>query len=258
MITILSPAKKLLNFEHPYRGMSSNPQFPEQTKSLVDIMKTKTQSQIASLMGLSAELSRLNYERYQAYNTETMPDVSAYPAIHFFQGDVYQTLEAQHWSEDTMVFAQSHLLVLSGLYGLLRPLDLIQPYRLEMGTRLSNPRGNNLYDFWGDIVTNAINQQLSHDDNPTLINLASNEYASVVKMEKIDYPCLSITFKEEKDGKQKVIGIHAKKARGAMARFIMTEQIESIDRLSSFSQRGYEFDETQSHDHELVFVCRHV
>lgn len=257
MITILSPAKKLLNFKQLYDGKTTEPQLLDQTRLLIEIMKEKTQSQIARLMGLSDQLAKLNYERYQAFQLSSVSEAIACPAIYFFQGDVYQTLEAHHWSEDTMMFSQSHLLILSGLYGLLRPLDLIQPYRLEMGTRLGTPRGKNLYDFWGDRITDAVNKQLSTDSCPILINLASSEYAKVIDFDKINYPNVTVIFKEEKKGQQKVIGIHAKKARGAMARYIMTERIRSVEQITKFNQRGYAYDQSQSNEKVLVFVSIH-
>lgn len=178
----------------------------------------------------------------------------AYPALFLFQGDVYQGLDAKNWDQKTLHYAQDHLRILSGLYGLLKPLDAIQPYRLEMGTRLENPAGKTLYDFWKHAVTHALNQQLAEQKNPVLINLASIEYVKVVDEKTLDYPIITINFYEKKNDRLKMIGIHAKKARGAMARFLMQHQSENLSCLKEFKELGYKFHAPTSSERHFDFV----
>ncbi|MCL5273107.1 MAG: peroxide stress protein YaaA [Gammaproteobacteria bacterium] len=257
MFTLLSPAKKLLSISKPYPNETSEPLFLQNTKVLAQLMKSKSVDEIARLMDLSRELAVLNYDRYQQFYLKDCAAVHSYPSLFIFQGDVYQGLSAGSWSQEDIDFSQSHLRILSGLYGLLRPLDTIQPYRLEMGVSLSNPKGNNLYDFWRDAITNALNEQLESDPNPVLINLASNEYFKAVNVKKIHYPIVTINFYEQKNNKLKMIGIYAKKARGLMAKYIMQNKIDTIEQIKSFSESGYMYNEQTSSEHHLDFVRIH-
>lgn len=249
MLTLLSPAKKLLNIEKPYVGITSKPSFGDKTGALVTLMQSKTVADIATLMDLSDDLATLNFERYQNFW-----DAPVYPAVFLFQGDVYQGLQANSWEQSTVEYSQSHLRILSGLYGLLNPLDSIQPYRLEMGVRLKNPCGKNLYDYWQDTITQALNQQLKEQKNPVLINLASTEYFKAVNEKKLDHPIVTINFYEKKNDQLKMIGIHAKKARGVMAKFIMENQIDSLEQLKQFNELGYQYNEPSSSAHHLDFI----
>jgi cytoplasmic iron level regulating protein YaaA (DUF328/UPF0246 family) len=256
MLTLLSPAKKLYHFSEPYLNQTSHPQFIKKAKELAQIMKTKSQAQIADLMKLSNALAHLNYDRYQNFDLSENP-TAVYPALFLFQGDVYQGLEAKKWTEEEIQYAQSHLAILSGLYGLLRPLDTIQPYRLEMGVGLSNPSGETLYDFWRETISNAINEELAQHVNPLLINLASTEYFKAVDGKKLKYPVLTINFYERKNNEVKMIGIHAKKARGVMAKFLMCKQIDESVRIKDFKELGYQFSADSSSEHHFDFIRSH-
>ncbi|WP_392537034.1 peroxide stress protein YaaA [Legionella sp. 227] len=254
MLILLSPAKKLLNSFKPYAGTTSEPIFADKTKILVKLMKTKSANEIAALMDLSKDLAELNYNRYQSFDLEEKVLSHLYPALFLFQGDVYQGLKAATWEQKTVEYSQNHLRILSGLYGLLKPLDSIQPYRLEMGVRLENPSGKNLYDFWQETVTHSLNQQLANQKNPVLINLASTEYFKAVDEKRLDYPIVTINFYERKHEQLKMIGIHAKKARGTMAKFLMQNQFDDLTHLKQFNELGYKFHEPTSTAQHLDFV----
>lgn len=257
MLTLLSPAKKLLHFDKPYLEQCTTPRFEERSQSLMEILKSKSERDIAKLMNLSPSLSKLNYERNHAFDLSKAPLEASYPALYFFQGDVYQTLQPFDWSNEVVRFSQSHLLILSGLYGLLRPLDRIQAYRLEMGTRLRNPAGTTLYEFWQETITQALNNDLERHEVPVIINLASTEYFKAVNSKMLKFPIIQIQFLEEKNNQQKIIGIYAKKARGLMARFIMSNGIDHPEKLKSFDALGYQFDPEQSDKKRFLFVRRH-
>lgn len=254
MLTLLSPAKKLLAISKPYSSSMTEPLLLKKALKLVKIMKSKSREQIASLMDLSQDLATLNYDRYQHFSTKALNPALSYPALFLFQGDVYQGLQASGWSSMDVEYAQSHLGILSGLYGLLKPLDGIQPYRLEMGVRLINPCGNSLYDYWSETITKTLNQHLALHDNPVLLNLASNEYFKVVDLKKMKYPVVTINFYERKNDEIKMIGIFAKKARGLMAKYIIQQRIEHLDQLKAFKESGYQFNEESSSDGHLNFI----
>ncbi|MFI4919548.1 MAG: peroxide stress protein YaaA [Legionellales bacterium] len=254
MLTLLSPAKKLLAINKPYTQNTTLPQFDSKTLELVSLMKSKTKEDIAGLMSLSQALATLNFDRYQEFVLQDPQLSQTYPALLLFQGDVYQSLQAACWDNTSIEYSQCHLAILSGLYGLLRPLDRIQPYRLEMGVRLANPCGNNLYNFWQTSITSALNQQLAEHDNPVLINLASTEYFKAVDEKKINYPTVTINFYEKKNTELKMIGIHAKKARGAMARFLMRNQIDDLETLKTFTDLGYRFNHDSLSERHIDFV----
>lgn len=257
MLILLSPAKKLLNFTPPFTGETTEPELLKHALELVKIMKSKTVGQIAALMDLSTDLAELNYQRYQQFNLNENPVSQSWPALFLFQGDVYQGLSASTWNQETVYYSQSHIRILSGLYGLLKPLDRIQPYRLEMGVRLNNPSGNSLYLFWKKLITEALNQQLALQANPIVINLASTEYAKVIDEKCLNYPVITINFYEYKNNVLKMIGIYAKKARGLMGKYMMQNQIDTIEQLKAFNEEGYRFNEESSTDLHLDFIRSH-
>lgn len=254
MLIILSPAKKLLKISKPYSGCVSQPEFLDKTNTLAQLMRSKSIEDIAALMDLSQDLARLNFDRYQHFSFDNSESMDFYPALFLFQGDVYQGLQSQCWDQNTVAYSQSHLRILSGLYGLLKPLDAIQPYRLEMGVRLHNPQGKNLYDFWQNTIANSLNQHMEFQKNQVIINLASTEYFKVVNSKQLNHPIIHINFYEKKNNQLKIIGIHAKKARGVMAKFIMQEQIDEIGQLKHFNELGYEYSSFTSSASHLDFI----
>jgi cytoplasmic iron level regulating protein YaaA (DUF328/UPF0246 family) len=254
MLTLLSPAKKLLTVCEPYENEISQPILIKKAIKLAKIMKAQSIEQIAALMDLSKDLSVLNYDRYQHFKLNEHASNHSYPALFFFQGDVYQGLQATSWKGDDIEYSQAHLGILSGLYGFLRPLDIIQPYRLEMGVRLANPCGSNLYVYWGETITKLLNKQLESQANPLLINLASTEYFKVIDVKKLKYPVVTVNFYERKNNEIKMIGIYAKKARGVMAKYIMQNRVDSLDQLKDFSELGYVFSKESSSEHHLDFI----
>lgn len=257
MFVLISPAKKLLSINEPFIGKTTRPLLADDMVALVRLMRSKSVAEIAKLMGLSEDLAQLNFSRYQHFNLEEPTLNQSYPALFLFQGDVYQGLQANTWSAKDIDYAQSHLGILSGLYGVLRPLDRIQPYRLEMGTRLNNEAGSNLYAFWRDLISKTINELLSSQETPILINLASEEYFKSVDLKQLHCPVIHINFYEQKNNELKIIGIHAKKARGRMAKFIIQNQINSIDGLRMFNDLGYCFKENSNSPSQLDFIRVH-
>lgn len=254
MLTLLSPAKKLADFDSPYTGTTTAPVFQEKTDELITLLKTLPVSRIVSLMHLSNNLAELNYHRYQSFYKGTCPATAGYPAILLFQGDVYQSMKADKWDNATLEYSQGHLAILSGLYGVLKPLDLIQPYRLEMGTSLENSCGKNLYAFWQNSISDELNNQLATHTNQILLNLASTEYFSAVDTNRLKFPLITIHFMEKKGAQVKVIGIHAKKARGAMADYLMRHQIEDVEAIKKISILNYQFCEKTSDDRDFNFI----
>jgi hypothetical protein len=224
----------------------------EEATNLVGILREKDSFQIADLMSLSMNLADLNVRRYQEWQVPFTP-YNAKQAIFAFRGDVYQGMDADTLSEDSIHFAQKHLRILSGLYGLLRPLDLIQPYRLEMGTRLANPRGRDLYAYWGNRITDALNEAVSEQGDNILINLASNEYFKSVNTKKISANIITPQFKERRGDSYKVISFNAKKARGQMARYIIEHQLNEPESLKDFNADGYVFNDEISEGNTWVF-----
>ena len=253
MLTILSPAKTL-DYETPSpMTQFSTPAFLEDSRKLIHLLRDMTAEEIGGLMKISPQLAELNTERFRQWKPPFTPD-NAKQSLFAFRGDVYTSLDAGSLSSQKVTFAQNHLRILSGLYGLLRPLDLMQPYRLEMGTRLANLRGRNLYDFWGDSLSEALNTELSGHENKTLINLASNEYFRVIRPAKLKARVVTPVFKEFKGDGYRVIGLFAKKARGMMARFIIREGLDKPDGLKDFSESGYRFKPDLSTDNDWVFT----
>jgi len=248
MLAIISPSKTQDFSECGIKTFSETRQLA-QTQELVDLLKNKTQSQISKLMSLSDKLSKLNFDRFKSFNTPFTLD-NAKQALLAFKGDVYNGIDASSLSVDDLKFAQNNVRMLSGLYGVLRPLDLIQPYRLEMGTRLSNQNGSNLYDFWGSKISEVLNE----DEQDLIINLASNEYYKSIDKKVLKANTLDIVFKEKKNGSYKVIGIYAKRARGLMVNYIVRNRITDPIALKDFSDEGYRFDETLSSDFVWVYT----
>lgn len=229
----------------------TSPRLAADTSVLLRRTKSLSRSDLSRLMDISDTLADLNYHRFQAL-AGGLPETDSKPAILAFNGDVYRGLDASSLDQDELDWAQSHLRILSGLYGLLRPLDGIHPYRLEMGTRLNTRRGETLYDFWGDRISKLINEDLSGQQQ-VILNLASNEYFKAVKTSKLKAPVVSVDFREEKDGQSKVISFYAKYARGLMARWAIENRAESPEALKSFAVDGYTFQSDQSDDGKLVF-----
>lgn len=252
MLILVSPAKTL-DYESPLPTKKHTmPVLTEHSTKLIEVCRELGPEDISSLMKVSDKIAGLNVARFAQWNPRFDFNNSR-QAIFAFKGDVYTGLDAQSLSENDIDYAQSHLRMLSGLYGLLKPLDLMQPYRLEMGTKLANERGNNLYQFWGDIITNEINKALHEQGDNLLVNLASNEYFKAVKPQKIDGTIITPVFKDCKNGTYKVISFYAKKARGMMARYIIENKVKTLDELKRFDVAGYFFVPAESNNNELVF-----
>lgn len=247
MMIIISPAKTI-DFDLPFATeLTTSPIFKKETAELVSEMQELSAAQMSDLMGISEALGDLNFERYQTWNKRNAPKKQA---LSIFKGEVYNGMKAWEWDEDTIQYAQDHLRMLSGLYGVLRPLDLIKAYRLEMGTRLKT---GSLYQFWGDKITRVLNRERSKSGN-TLINLASHEYNKAVDFKKYKGTVITPDFKDMHKGEYKMIGVYAKKARGLMARFILENRIEHSEEIKTFSEEGYAFNPTLSSDFNFVFT----
>ena len=253
MITIISPAKTLDFDVEVQTKEHSKSEFLQESKKIVDRLKDFSPNELANLMNINQELAALNYERYLKWELPFTKD-NAKQALMVFKGQVFVGLDAKTLSEKDLLFAQDHLRILSGLYGILRPLDLMQPYRLEMGTKLKNPEGDNLYKFWGSKITDFINKELSGQKTPFLINLASNEYFKAINPKKINGEIITPVFKEAKGNGFKVITVYAKTARGLMSRFIIENRIEEPSQLKAFDSDGYLFNHDLSTDKEWVFT----
>jgi len=252
MLTLLSPAKTLDFDTPPTTQKSTQADFLDHSAELVDVLKPYSPDDIGTLMKLSPALSELNVQRYHDWVLPFNAD-NAKAAMLAFKGDVYTGLEAQTFDQSQLDFAQGHVRILSGLYGLLRPLDLIQPYRLEMGTKLENPRGKNLYDFWGDIITDALNAELEKHSSKSIVNLASNEYFKSVKHKKLNGELITPVFKDEKNGQYKIISFYAKKARGLMTAYIVRNNIDNAEEIKNFDVAGYRFSDEDSTADSWVF-----
>ena len=253
MITVISPAKTL-DYETPaLTDAFTQPSQLTQSRKLIRRLRQFSASELSQLMGVSNNIAELNRDRFKAWKTPFKPENSR-QALFTFKGDVYIGLDAFTMSAGDIDFAQDHLRILSGLYGLLRPLDLMQPYRLEMGTRLDTDEGNNLYQFWDNRITKLINQELKARGTDTLINLASNEYFKSVKPKSVRGRIITPVFKDFQNGQYKVIGFFAKKARGLMSRFIINKRITSAGELKQFSEEGYQYNQSLSNEQEWVFT----
>ncbi len=252
MLVIISPAKTL-DYDSPLATKRfTQPELLNKSKQLINICRELTPAQIASLMSISDKLAGLNAARFSEWQPTFTPD-NARQALLAFKGDVYTGLQAQDFNEADFDFAQQHLRMLSGLYGVLRPLDLMMPYRLEMGIKLENPKGKDLYSFWGDQITKKLNEALEQQGDDVVVNLASDEYFKAVKPAKLHGSLIKPVFLDEKNGKFKVISFYAKKARGLMSRFIIKNRLTRSEQLADFNLEGYAFDEAASQGNELVF-----
>lgn len=249
MVILISPAKTLdLNPTDNLSG--TEPEYKKEIKELAGIMKKKSKADIQKLMGVSENIATLNKERYKNFKGQFTPENSK-PALFTFKGDVYRKMEVESYTKDQLEFAQEHLRILSGLYGLLKPLDLIQPYRLEMGIKLQNKKAKDLYGYWRKIITPAIDAVAK---DGIVINLASQEYFKVVVQKNLKSKVIHITFKEYRDGAYKIIGIFAKQARGMMANYIIENKINEPEELKLFNEDNYEFAEKLSSEENWVYI----
>ncbi len=254
MIYLLSPAKTL-DYESVTPSLEvTMPRFLTHSKELIEIIKHKSPADIESLMGISTKLAELNVERFQSWKTDYSED-DARAAILAFKGDVYQGLNVAEWTKPQFEEAQQSIRILSGLYGILRPLDLMLPYRLEMGTKLENQHGANLYKFWGSTLTESLNEELTGDDD-AIINLASNEYFSAVKPKELKSPVITPVFKDWKTDKYKIISFYAKKARGSMAGWAIKNKLTKPEQLKDYDLDGYSYNQELSNDTSWVFTRR--
>lgn len=252
MKIVISPAKSLDYKSDLPTSKSTLPIFIEQAEMLNHKMASKSKKVIGKLMGISDNLAELNYQRYQDFSIP-FTNKNARPAVYAFAGDVYIGLDAYNLPEDKVERMQSNLRILSGMFGILNPLDLIQPHRLEMGTQLKINRKKNLYDFWGNTITDALNNEL--EDEELFINLASQEYFKVIKPSKLKVPVISPVFKDYKNGKLKIISFFAKKARGSMARYLLDTNANTLDEVKGFTTDGYGYSEEFTlKENEPVFI----
>lgn len=251
MLVVLSPAKTLDFTPAPEGLAATRPELSKDTAELAKAARRLTRADLRALMGISDKLADLNYERFKAFDPTCEGGLQAALA---FAGDVYEGLDARGLSTDDLTYAQERLRILSGLYGLLRPLDCIQPYRLEMGVSLRTRRGGTLYDFWGDRIAKALRTATEGHADPTVVNCASLEYFGAVDAKALKRPVVNAHFKEEKDGQARIVSFYAKKARGLMARFAVVNRVERAEQLKAFDLEGYRFDAAGSTATDWTFV----
>ena len=253
MLILISPAKNM-NFDPaPSAPAAAKPVFLKEAREIASVARELSPAKLKKLMSISDKLAALNHERFAAFRGDGKSNTQK-PAALAFNGEVYLGLNAKTMTEKDFAFAQEHLRILSGLYGLLRPLDAIEPYRLEMGSSLKNPRGKNLYEFWGDRISREINKTLKGRKNPVVINLASNEYFSAVNRDALDAAVITPSFKDEKDGKLRALQFFAKRARGSMARWMIDHRIDSAEALKKCDADGYEFRKDLSGETDWLFT----
>jgi uncharacterized protein len=253
MIAILSPAKRLNNVTEASSDNYTLPRFLEDSKVLVDELRKLSPDELRELMNVSRDIAELNYERYLRWATPFTP-LNASHSLFVFKGQAYQGLKAEDFTDQDIAFAQDHLRILSGLYGLLRPMDLIQPYRLEMGTPLNNPEGKDLYGFWNTKITQALNEDLSDHEQKVLLNLASNEYFKSVHPGRLEADIITPVFKDQKGNQYKTIAVYAKKARGMMTRYVIRNRIDDPHDIKGFDWEGYVYSPGMSTENKWVFV----
>lgn len=253
MLMVISPAKTLDYNTPPVTDQATQPRFTEHSAELIELLREKSPQDIAELMSLSDKLASLNVARYGSWEHDSTLQNSK-QALLAFKGDVYTGLNAEDFNAADFAFAQQHLRMLSGLYGLLRPLDLMQPYRLEMGTRLPTSRGKDLYSFWGERISQWLNEDLAAQGDQVLLNLASQEYFGAVKPKSLNARVIDTVFKDRKNGDYKIISFYAKKARGLMARYVIKERLQEPEQLKDFNLDGYRFDAATSSENKLVFL----
>ena len=252
MLFVISPAKSLDYTTPAQIDTHTEPLFKQPSAALIGVLKTKSPQDIAALMSLSDALASLNVARYQAWSKKISVKNSK-QALLAFNGDVYEGLNAKTLSAPQLNWAQNHVCVLSGLYGVLRPLDLMQPYRLEMGTQLATEKGNNLYQFWGSEISSYLNERMADDTSPVVVNLASQEYFKAVDSNMLKARVVDCVFEDFKNGKYKIISFHAKRARGLMVRFAIEKKIASLKKLEAFNAEGWRFAPDVSTQSRLVF-----
>lgn len=253
MLMLISPAKALDESARPVDVDFTQADFLSQSAELMQVVKPLEPRDLSQLMHISDDLAQLNFDRNQAWRKPTDSDEVSKQAIFMFKGDVYQGLDAASLDNKGLAYAQTHLRILSGLYGLLKPLDLMRPYRLEMGTKLANPKGKDLYAFWGESLTQSLNKTLTQACKP-VVNLASNEYFKAVKPKLLDAPVVTPIFKDLKKGEYKIISFYAKKARGLMVRYAIDHKIENAEDLKYFDYAGYKFAPQLSSEKDWVFT----
>ncbi|MFA3792168.1 peroxide stress protein YaaA [Aliiglaciecola sp. SL4] len=253
MLVVVSPAKNLDYETPPTTPLFSEPDYLADSELLIKECVKLSPAQLSSLMHISDKLAGLNAARFSSWSLPFTSD-NAKQAILAFNGDVYSGIQAEQFSQEDLEYAQQHMRILSGLYGLLKPLDLMQPYRLEMGTKLNNQRGKNLYEFWGDKITQGINDSLQQQGDDVLVNLASNEYFKSVKVKNLKATVITPVFKDKKNGEYKVISFFAKKARGLMARYIIEKRLSKPEQVKQFDGAGYQFSASLSNDKQWVFT----
>lgn len=253
MLVLLSPAKSLDYESSLLVKKNTKPRMLDDSAELIDGLKKLSVGDVGKLMSISDKLAQLNHDRFAMWERDFTTSNSR-QALLAFTGDVYQGLELKDWSYDDFSTAQKQIRILSGLYGILRPLDLMQPYRLEMGTKFQNERGKNLYEFWGQEITKLLNADLKKSGSENIVNLASNEYFSSVKKKELKGTLITPIFKDEKNGKYKIISFYAKKARGMMADFIVRNTVTDPADLKKFKTAGYQFSKADSTDDQLVFL----
>ena len=254
MIALIAPAKRLDYDSDLSVEDFSIAEHLKESKKLIKELQKKSPEDLSSLMGLSENLSVLNFERNMNWQVPKKPSNEVRQAIFAFKGDVYVGLDSETLSKSDIQYAQKNLAILSGLYGLLKPLDLMYPYRLEMGTKMKNENGKNLYEFWGNKITTSINALAKENNSKGIINLASVEYFTSVKTENLDLPIYSPVFKDFKNGKYKIISFFAKKARGSMARFVIQNKIKNPADLNKFNLDGYKYSKKDSSEYSPVFL----
>lgn len=252
MLMVVSPAKNLDFGSQAPVSSFTQPELLDYATELANQCKELSPSDLSSLMKISDKLAILNAERFNSFSTPFSLD-NAKQALFAFNGDVYSGLDASSLTDEDIKFAQAHLRILSGLYGVLRPLDLMQAYRLEMGTKFQNTKGKNLYEFWDQLITQKLNDEMSTLGTDSLVNLASNEYFDAVKKKTLNASIITPVFKDEKNGKYKIISFYAKKARGLMARFIIQNKITDVEGLKGFDSSGYSFCASESDSSTLTF-----
>lgn len=253
MLLVVSPAKTL-DYDTPAVTQTfSQPDFLADSRRLIDELRELSPDQIGRLMSISDKLAQLNAARFEAWSQPFNMD-NAKQAVLAFKGDVYTGLDAETLSEKQLRFAQKHLRILSGLYGLLRPLDLMQAYRLEMGTKFANQRGKDLYTFWGTLITDKLDEEMAAQKSDILVNLASNEYFKSVKTNSLNAKIITPIFKDKKGDKYKIISFYAKKARGLMCRYVIDNNITQVEKLKGFDVEGYSYNQAMSSDTDWVFT----
>ncbi|WP_106479043.1 peroxide stress protein YaaA [Phytohalomonas tamaricis] len=253
MLSVISPAKTLDFDTPPTTDIHTQPDYLDQSQQLIEILRQYSPQALAELMSLSDKLAGLNAARFKQWQPSFDLD-NAKQAVQAFQGDVYVGLEADKWNQEELQWSQQHLRILSGLYGLLRPLDLIQPYRLEMGTRLPNTAGSDLYAFWKKTLTEAVKQAVEESGSPVLVNLASNEYFKVIDAKRFPHRIVTPVFKDAKNGQYKIVSFYAKKARGWMSAWMIRERLERPEGLKEFDVNGYRFNAAMSEGDTWVFT----